>query len=86
MQSNEMIFEELREIGKNLRLQKYLDTENLLMGTINTVEEKLVKTMTCEQIEIYKHLDGYIWDYVALAEKEAFYHGFQMAKALINNK
>lgn len=86
LSSNEKIYEELREIGKELRLQKYLNMEDMQMGVISTIEERLLKTMSEEQKDLYYQLDKSIWDYVELAEKEAFYHGFQMAKAILTNK
>ncbi len=80
---NEKIYEELREIGKDFRSQKYLDMENMQMGIISKIEETLCKNMTEEQKSLYMELDKSIWDYIELAEKEAFYHGFQMAKAIV---
>ena len=83
LSSNEKIYEELREIGKEFRLQKYLNMEDMQMGVISTIEERLLKTMTDEQKNLYYQLYKSIWDYVELSEKEAFYHGFQMSKALL---
>ena len=80
---NEAIFEELREIGKDLRSEKHLASKQMLMGIISKEEENLTKTLTKEQMELYEKLDKYMWDYVELAEKEAFYHGFEVAKALM---
>ena len=56
------------------------------MGVVSKAEERLLKTMSEEQKALYSELDKSIWDYVELAEKEAFYHGFQMAKAILTNK
>ena len=86
LSSNEKIYEELREIGKDLRSSKYISMEQIQMGVVSKAEERLLKTMSEEQKALYSELDKSIWDYVELAEKEAFYHGFQMAKAILTNK
>ena len=86
LSSNEKIYEELREIGKDLRSSKYISMEQIQMGVVSKAEERLLKTMSEEQKVLYSELDKSIWDYVELAEKEAFYHGFQMAKAILTNK
>ena len=86
LSSNEKIYEELREIGKDLRSSKYISMEQIQMGVVSKAEERLLKTMSEEQEALYSELDKSIWDYVELAEKEAFYHGFQMAKAILTNK
>ncbi len=86
LSSNEKIYEELREIGKDLRSSKYISMEQIQKGVVSTAEERLLKTMSEEQKALYSELDKSIWDYVELAEKEAFYHGFQMAKAILTNK
>lgn len=86
LSSNEKIYEELREIGKDLRSSKYISMEQIQMGVVSKAEERLLKTMSEEQEALYSELDKSIWDYVELAEKEAFYHGFQIAKAILTNK
>lgn len=83
MIKNEPIFEELREIGKDLRSEKYLVAKEMQKGVILKSEDLLLKTLTEEQIALFKQVEKSLWDYVEIAENEAFYHGFQMAKAII---
>ena len=78
--------EEMRCLGDDFQAEEYKAELKRLAEEMTNAEDALLETFSYEQKQLFIELDDAIWEYAQVLEKEAFYKGFRVAKAMFMGK